>query len=244
MPACLPWLPNRQTRIHQSAAPQLNGIAPRSPRFVPGRRGPPTAFPTGQLQPRSTYTPYAPTSDCLPRRSRPCEHLQGQLCHHSPPRQETAAYAAATRSSWPKFSLALASDGCRRLARAGHHLTRPRLLCGAILGGDVTCESGRTFNSNTPIPTVAAPITWRRLNMTASGVAPREPTKVGQVSIQYLIDFVRPPTFSRSCSGAICGSCSLHGDAVIFRGTRTHRILAATKLAPPFLRAATTPSTF
>ncbi len=80
--------------------------------------------------------------------------------------------------------------------------------------------------------------------MTASGVAPSEPTKVGQASILYLIDFVRPPTFSRSCSGAICGSCSPHGDAVIFRGTRTHRILAATNPDLHFLRAVTTPSTF
>jgi len=101
--------------------------------FDPARRSLPTASHSpGQLRLWSTYTPNAPASDCLPRRSRPCEHLQGQLCHHSPPRQETATYAAATCPSWPEFPLALASDGCRRLASAGHQLTWPQLLCGAI----------------------------------------------------------------------------------------------------------------
>ncbi len=80
--------------------------------------------------------------------------------------------------------------------------------------------------------------------MTASGVAPGEPIKIGQVSIQYLIDLRPPSNFLPKLLRRHLRVVRPHGDAVIFRGSRTHRILAATKLGLPFLRAATAPSPF
>ncbi|MNT19844.1 hypothetical protein D3C72_1551240 [compost metagenome] len=80
--------------------------------------------------------------------------------------------------------------------------------------------------------------------MTASGAAPGEPGKPGRVSIQYLIDLRPPSDFLPTLLRRHLRVARPHGDAVRFRGSRTHRILAPTKLDLPFLRAATTPSTF
>ncbi len=80
--------------------------------------------------------------------------------------------------------------------------------------------------------------------MTASGVAPGEPIKVGQVSIQYLID-LRPP----SCFLPKLLRRHPRGVRPPWRCRNIPRdpdtpVLAATKLDLPFLRAATTPSPF